>query len=90
MFGIVGSSNITRPAFSTSDPWNYESDVLLWMSGNRAAKSVAEDVLADLGESVSVFRGRYDLEKNGMVSIRRKLDWLWNTIMNEQYDELQL
>lgn len=35
ILGIIGSSNITRPAFSDNVPFNYEADIVLWSKENR-------------------------------------------------------
>lgn len=44
---IIGSSNITRPAFHNSSPFNYESDVLFWDDKNDDTKNIIQETFSE-------------------------------------------
>lgn len=72
-FGIVGSSNLTKNAFGTSSPFNYETDVLLWIGGRNLIGRYIRDALTGAAPD-ELIRASYSRKKNGGLSLR---DWLW-------------
>jgi hypothetical protein len=46
LFAVIGSSNITRPAFSCIPPFNWESDVVMWTNNRKYSKRL-KNVVAE-------------------------------------------
>ncbi len=77
IMAIVGSSNMTRLAFGTSD-FNYEADVILWLDqykklDNSIKKHISEN-------SRNAILANYDVDKNGGITIQQRLNDLLNDI----------
>ena len=71
-FGIVGSSNITRNAFSIGTQYNNECDVFLW-SKNSPIAGVAER-LADVLADQIIIQAPYLRRYNQGLTLRQKLE----------------
>ncbi|VVB84737.1 Uncharacterised protein [uncultured archaeon] len=86
ILGIIGSSNITRPAFSDNVPFNYEADIVLWSNGNVIIDSmmrrIAEIIRDDTNYSHEVITTDYNPERNNGLSIEDRLNRLNNEIEN--------
>jgi len=90
IFGIIGSSNITRNAFSNSVPFNNECDVILWV--NNAGKSISS--LISGGEQGDNFpyetiRASYKKSQNSGLSIQDRLQKIKEDILNDKLKPLQ-
>lgn len=80
VFSLVGSSNMTRNAFSTSTPFNYEADVALWIPQAKGVSSAVNGVLSESSPS-NIIRTSYSPNKNGGLTIRERLTQLRNDIL---------
>lgn len=81
VFSLIGSSNMTRNAFSTSKPFNYEADVALWIPQAKGVSSAVNNVLSESSPS-DVIRTSYSPNKNGGLTIRDRLIQLREDILN--------
>ncbi len=75
IFGIIGSSNMTRPAFDYSSPFNFEADVVLWNYNNQKIDKICQSQ-TDLieGENANSFiYADYNFERNGNITPMEKL-----------------
>ena len=88
VFGIIGSSNVTRPAFSTTKPFNYESDVFLWSDDNSKISSWADGEMEKIDDFGSIIRAPYLAEMNGNIKIEERLADVKNQILNSPLNEL--
>lgn len=71
---VLGSSNITRPAFSDTAPFNWETDVVIW--SDRPAprrRRLEEIVLARPEPHSAVIVTEYDAARNGGLTIDDRL-----------------
>lgn len=89
ILGIVGSSNITRNAFSNSSPFNYEADVFLWEDTNTRINSFMVEQLLQIEDPNEVIHAPYDAELNHGMSIPVRLINLENEIRSTQLRELR-
>lgn len=81
VFSLIGSSNMTRNAFSTSKPFNYEADVALWVPQAKGVSSAVNNILSE-SSSYDVIRTSYSPRKNEGLTIRSRLTQLRNDILN--------
>lgn len=89
LFGIIGSSNMTRNAFSTSSPFNYESDVFLWEDTHSVLNPIMEQQLSEIEDPDEIIRAPYDPEMNKGLSIPQRLIRLEKEIHSSKMKELQ-
>ena len=87
ILGIIGSSNITRNAFSVSKPFNYESDVILW-SKSKLVNNFMEEQLSPINDSYEFIRASYDSQINGNLSVADRLKKLENEIKIDSLNDL--
>jgi hypothetical protein len=80
VFGAIGSSNLTRNAFSTCTPFNYEADVLLWVPQAKGVSAAVNGVLRD-AESTQVVRARYSPRLNAGLRVKDRLAMLRDQIL---------
>lgn len=74
ILAIVGSSNITRNAFSDSYPHNYEADVIMWLDSLEPISALMERMIADTRDDPhEVIIADYDPHKNSNLSIEDRL-----------------
>ncbi len=89
ILGIIGSSNITRPAFSDDVPFNYEADIVLWPNENRIIDSmmmrIAGIISNDTDYANELITTDYNPESNNGLSIEDRLNGL-----NEEIEKLDL
>lgn len=86
VLGIVGSSNITRNAFSTGADFNSECDVFLWKRGSAVAQ-LAESVSERLQGQIIV-RAPYLKRYNGGLSLPERLTQIRNEVLGQDLSEL--
>jgi phosphatidylserine/phosphatidylglycerophosphate/cardiolipin synthase-like enzyme len=89
VLGIVGSSNITRNAFSVSVPHNYEADVVMWKDSNAIINDFMKkyiDMLKEFPDEIIV--ADYDPQKNNGLSIEERLKNLENDINKQDLKDL--
>lgn len=79
LLGVIGSSNITRPAFSTSLPFNRECDVILWPEGSPHESVITEAI--GQGNFENVIRAPYIPDQNGDLTIEQRLRALYEEIL---------
>lgn len=89
-FAIVGSSNLTRSAFSHGS-CNNETDVIIWDSAHASTNKMVEMCLDEVPEEFgpyndgpNVFIGRYDpLDplNRANLSMQRRLRMIWEDIL---------
>ena len=85
--GIVGSSNMTRPAFSVTKPFNNECDVFLWDRKSPIGGLAAE--FADrLGENI-VIRAPFIPRMNGGQSVADILSRIRDEVIGTGLDPLE-
>ncbi|MHB1841841.1 MAG: hypothetical protein ACYCO4_01800 [Sulfobacillus sp.] len=71
LLAIIGSSNVTRPAFGTIGTFNIEADVVLWEDSVPGLKSVMLGVLEELEpNALGVIRANYNPTVNGPLNAR--------------------
>jgi len=78
---MVGSSNITRNALSTSLPFNYEADALMWIPQAHGVSSLVNGVLRESPAS-SLIRAPYSAPRNGNLTLRTRMNQLRSEILN--------
>lgn len=87
VFGIIGSSNITRNAFSSTAPFNFEADVYMWKDG-----SIAGDFLDryfnEIKNPYDIIRLSHDSLKNQGITIENRLKKIESEILQETYGEI--
>lgn len=81
IFAAIGSSNLTRNAFSTTMPFNYEADVLLWVPQARGASAVINEVTRQI-EPTDIIRAPYSASRNEGLTIRNRLAILRQQILD--------
>jgi hypothetical protein len=89
LFGIVGSSNVTQPAFSTSKRFNKEADVVLWDTQSKRIAMAVESVLERIADPHEVVRAEYCMTLNGGLSEVERLKRLEKEIRSMSLRELE-
>ncbi len=79
--GIIGSSNITRPAFSTTSPFNRECDVVLWSENTSSAPALDEAFEND--DPSSIIRAPYIQNENGNLTVEDRLLALYDEVLSD-------
>lgn len=88
IFGIIGSSNMTRNAFGNTVPFNFEADVVLWDINNNAINDLCQSQTQSNTENISenvlddLVYADYNLERNNGRSAMDKLKEIENEIIN--------
>jgi hypothetical protein len=81
IFGILGSSNMTRNAFSTTNPFNFESDVIMWLDEFEKFNDIYKQVSTELSEfSEEIINVDYDPNKNFGLTIEDRLKQIVNDV----------
>lgn len=89
ILGIVGSSNMTRNAFSTSLPFNYEADVFLWEDSNAKINPIMEEQLAQIEDPNELIRAPYNTAMNHGLTIPMRLINLEKEVLSTPLHKLQ-
>jgi phosphatidylserine/phosphatidylglycerophosphate/cardiolipin synthase-like enzyme len=84
LLGIIGSSNITRNAFSDSDPFNFESDVVLWDSTHRRINKLMERISDNIDDPHEVIHARYIRKWNSNLTEAARLRQLREDVLHMQ------
>lgn len=85
--GIIGSSNLTRPAADTSKPFNYEADVVLWYESDNAIDKIVSQQIESKDGSHEVIVTTYEEGGlNGPLSLGDRLRSLRDEILNNSYE----
>ncbi|MFT9027295.1 phospholipase D family protein [Acetobacter indonesiensis] len=86
IFGIVGSSNMTRNAFSTGAKFNNECDVFIW--DRRSPIASLGDMIAErLGDQI-VIRAPYVPRMNDGLSVSQTLGRIQSEVLGSDLQEL--
>ena len=82
ILGIIGSSNITKPAFSTNSPFNYECDMIIW---DKSVKKLNNLLLEDIKNSdkQAIIKTTYSEKYNEGISVHNRLEHIRKIIMDE-------
>lgn len=87
--GIIGSSNLTRPAADTSSPFNYEADVVLWYEDDKEINAVVSQQFANLDGSHEVIVTSYERGgPNGTLTLEERLGSLRDDIIRSSREVL--
>jgi hypothetical protein len=91
IFGIIGSSNMTRNAFGHNSPFNFEADVVLWDSSNITINNLCQSQTEiSGGDFDDIIYADYNTERNSGKDSMEKLKELEKEIMNTtSLDELK-
>jgi len=81
ILGIIGSSNITKNAFSNSQPFNIEADVIIWKE-NDNLNHIIEGHFSNI-QSDDYYNIDYSEQKNGGKTIQDRLSDLYKDITEE-------
>jgi hypothetical protein len=74
LLAIIGSSNITRSAFSTIKPFNYEADVIMWLDTITQITNLIEGIIAETRDDPhEIIIADYDPHKNSDLTIEDRL-----------------
>lgn len=84
--GIVGSSNMTRNAFSTGVKFNNECDVFMWDRKSPITK-LATEVADGLGDQI-IIRARYVPRMNRGLSISEMLAHIQSEVLEGDLNEI--
>ncbi len=82
-FGIIGSSNLTRPAADTSKPFNFEADAVVWYESDLDVNAAVLEGLepqARLGQVLMTKYDPQDILNNGR-SVQDQLQALQDQIL---------
>lgn len=82
IFGIIGSSNITRPAFSTHQTFNVECDVILWDDSYKIFFDLVKNNISNV-DIFNYINANYEGNLNSGVSIKERLNRLEKEILSE-------
>ena len=89
VFGIIGSSNITRTAFGSISNFNYECDVMIWPDSNKKISKWFDDQMAGNNFPYEVIRAPYDPNMNNGISVQDRLQQLKNEILGSGISDLK-
>ena len=81
-FGIIGSSNLTRPAADLTKPYNFEADAVVWYESDAEVNAAVLEGLEPQARLGQVLMAKYDPEDtlNNGRSIQDQLQALQNAI----------
>lgn len=85
-FGIVGSSNITRNAFSTGGKFNNECDVFMWAKSSPITAIASR--IADILDGQVIIRAPYLRKHNQGMSLPQKLSRIRDEVLGQDLQEL--
>jgi hypothetical protein len=88
VFGIIGSSNITRRAFGSMIDFNYECDAIIWPDSEQEISIFVDKFLNDIDDSQEVIRAPYLEEINRGLTIQNRLDELKKEILESGLSDL--
>jgi len=77
---VIGSSNMTRNAFSTTKPFNYECDVVMWDSDNNKISDLINSDTPERNHN-DVITLDYLEDKNGNISINDRMEQIYKELI---------
>lgn len=90
-FAVIGSSNLTRSAFSTTAS-NNEADVIIWDDSHRSTKNLVNSLLqnegaleSEDGPGLSIFVSNYnqsDVRNSSLGPMQDRLKQLWKDVLS--------
>lgn len=80
VFAAIGSSNMTRNAFSISTPFNYEADVLLWVPQATDVSRIVKETISS-AEPTEIIKAVYSTSKNSGMTVKTRLTKLRQQII---------
>ncbi|RWU08036.1 NgoFVII family restriction endonuclease [Pseudidiomarina gelatinasegens] len=88
VFGIIGSSNITRTAFGSQSNFNYECDVMIWPDENKKISAWVDNQMADNNFPYELIRAPYDPDMNNGIAVKDRLQKLKTEIFDSSLSKL--
>lgn len=82
---LVGSSNLTSPAYGVGRKWNYEADVLIWIKGKKYTRYFRDD-----GMDLSI--GRLELILAPQIkqpSENNQLEGIYKDVMETELEQFE-
>lgn len=89
IFGIVGSSNITRRAFGSMIDFNYECDVIIWPDSEKDITKLIDDFLVGIDDFHEVIRAPYIVEMNNGLTVQARLNEVKREILETNLTDLE-
>ncbi|QVW35440.1 phospholipase D family protein [Geobacter sulfurreducens] len=83
VFAIIGSSNLTRPAFSIDSIFNYECDVVLWDESCESLKLFLDELFENINDPHQIIRAPYIPEYNNNLTLSDRLILLEQDILKQ-------
>jgi hypothetical protein len=88
VFGIVGSSNFTRCAFSLCPDFNYESDVFLWNDDHNEIATWFEQFIGSFARPSDYIRVAYNSSDNEGLTVADRLRGLREEVLAQKLKPL--
>lgn len=82
IFGIIGSSNITRNAFGSISNFNYECDVIIWPDENLEISTWMNEQIASIDFPYDIIQAPYIAEMNNGITVQERLKKLEEEILS--------
>lgn len=91
IMAIIGSSNITRPAFSDTPPFNNECDVIIWSEQFSKIGDLVRAHFSDVDDQgFGMIVGGYSPEENRGLTEEMRMNWLLDQMSLETLIPLEL
>jgi len=88
IFGIIGSSNLTRNAFGSVQNFNYECDVVLWPDECVSINDWMNSQMESHDFPFDIIRAPYIVDLNNDITVQERLINLKNEILESGITEL--
>ncbi len=88
VFGIIGSSNITRTAFGDISSFNHECDVMIWPNNLQKIDQWFDEEMETNNFPLGIIRAPYIPEMNDNISVEERLNAIKGEILNSGLSEL--
>lgn len=82
IFGIIGSSNITRNAFGSLTNFNYECDVMIWPDTNVVINNWMNEQTESIESPYDIIKAPYIAEMNNGITVQERLNNLAEEIFS--------
>ncbi len=83
IFGIIGSSNMTKNAFAHGTSFNYEADVFMWLDEFSEFSKLINDLFQENKDEVIIVD--YNEAENANISIENRLRDLMAEILSSKF-----
>ena len=89
IFGIIGSSNITRNAFGSMSNFNYECDVMIWPDDNKEISNWMNEQTENIDFPYDIIKAPYIAEMNSGITVQERLNKLAEEILSSGISRLE-